>query len=103
MTMELIKQRFWWPELEQDVAWYMKTCEICQKRQMLKVRIPPMVTHTPSIFQVIHMDTMHMPVSSGYHYIVHGRCALTSWMEGKMLKTETGKAIGYWLFCEVFC
>ncbi len=53
-----------------------------------------MVTHTPSIFQVIHVDTMHMPVSLGYRYIVHGRCALTSWMEGKMLKTETGKAIG---------
>ncbi len=62
-----------------------------------------MVTHTPSIFQVIHVDTMHMPVSLGYRYIVHGRCALTSWMEGKMLKTETEKQseIGYSMKCSV--
>ncbi len=66
MTTELIKQRFWWPELEQDVAWYVKACKICQKHQILKVQISPIVTHTPLIFQVIHVDIMHILVLSGF-------------------------------------
>ena len=31
-TKSLIEQRFWWPEYERDVNWYVKTCHICQKR-----------------------------------------------------------------------
>jgi len=32
-TKELINKRFWWPELECDVHWYVKTCHVCQQRQ----------------------------------------------------------------------
>ena len=82
-TKTLIGERFWWPEMERDVSWYCKTCDICQKRQKLLVKIPPIVTHTPSIFQVLHADTMHMsPKSNGCGHIVHGRCGMTSCMEG---------------------
>lgn len=32
-TWSLILQRFWWPELEADVYWYVRTCHLCQMRQ----------------------------------------------------------------------
>jgi hypothetical protein len=103
-TKTLVGERFWWPEMERDVSWYCKTCDICQKRQKLLVKIPPTVTHTPSIFQVLHADTMHMsPKSNGCGYIVHGRCGLTSWMEGRPLRNENGKAIAEWLFEDIIC
>ncbi|KNZ73016.1 hypothetical protein J132_01401, partial [Termitomyces sp. J132] len=54
------------------------------------------------IFQTIHIDTMHMtPASNGCKYIVHGRCALSSWMEGRPLCKENHKTIGQWLFEDV--
>ena len=102
-TRSLLSQRFWWPSLESDVYEYVKSCHICQTRQKVKVRIPPVVTKTPSIFQVMHMDTMMMPTSNGCRYLVHGRCALTAWMEGKPLKKETGRTIGQWLWEEIIC
>ena len=103
-TKTLIAERFWWPEMERDVSWYCKTCDICQKRQKLLVKIPPIVTHTPSIFQVLHADTMHMtPKSNGCGYIVHGRCGMTSWMEGRPVKDENGKTIANWLFEDIIC
>jgi hypothetical protein len=43
------------------------------------------------------------PKSNGYGYIVHGRCALTSWVEARPLKSETGKAIAQWLFEDIIC
>lgn len=103
-TKQLLVQRFWWPEMERDVNWYVRTCHLCQERQKTLLRIPPTITHTPSLFQVLHADTLHMtPKSNGCGYIVHGRCALSSWMEGRPLRQETGKSIGQWLFEEIIC
>jgi len=66
------------------------------------VEIPPTVTHTPSIFQRLHADTVHMtPKSNGCKYIAHGRCALSSWVEGWPLKSETARTVSIWLFEEV--
>jgi hypothetical protein len=103
-TRSLIAQRFWWPEMDRDVRWFIDSCQLCQERQKVLLRIPPVETFTPSIFQVLHADTMHMsPKSNGYEYIVHGRCALSSWMEGTPLRKENAKSIGTWLFEEVIC
>ena len=103
-TKTLVGERFWWPEMERDISWYCKTCDICQKRQKLLVKIPPVVTHTPSIFQVLHADTMHMsPKSNGCGHIVHGRCGMTSWMEGRPVRDENGKTIANWLFEDIIC
>ena len=103
-TKTLIAERFWWPEMERDISWYCKTCDICQRRQKLLVKIPPIVTHTPSIFQVLHADTMHMtPKSNGCGHIVHGRCGMTSWMEGRAVRDENGKTIANWLFEDIIC
>jgi len=103
-TKSLIGERFWWPEMERDVSWYCKTCQICQERQKLLVKIPPIITHTPSVFQVLHADTMHMtPKSNGCGYILHGRCAMTSWMEGRQARDEKGRTVGNWLFEDIVC
>ena len=103
-TKMLIAERFWWPEMERDVSWYCKTCHLCQERQKLLVKIPPVVTHTPSIFQVLHADTMHMtPKSNGCKYIVHGRCGLSSWAEGRPLREEKARAVAMWLFEDIIC
>jgi len=42
-TAALIELRFWWPELEKDIRWYVKTCATCQRRQQSMFRIPPIV------------------------------------------------------------
>ena len=97
-TTQFLAKRFWWPDLEGDVAWYCRTCHVCQLRTKMLLKIPPKVTETPSIFQVLHADVLHMtPASNGCKYIVHGRCALTSWAEGKPLREDNGAAIGAWL------
>jgi len=103
-TGRMLQQRFWWPEIEEDVIWYVKSCHLCQVRQRIALETPPVVTHMPSIFQVLHADTVHMtPLSNGCRYIVHGRCGLSSWMEAKALRQETAKAIGQWLFEDIVC
>ena len=75
-----------------------------QVRQRRALELLPLVIHTPSIFQVLHTDTVHMnPPSNGYKYIVHGRCRLSSWMEAKALKEENARSIGQQLFEDIIC
>jgi hypothetical protein len=101
-TAEMIKLRFWWPGLEDDINWYVGTCDTCQKRKAEIFKSPPVTTHTPSIFQVVHIDTLEMmPKSNGCKYILHGRCALSSWAEGRAVKHQRAKPIARWLYEDI--
>lgn len=101
-TRQLITKRFWWPDMDKDIVWYVKTCHQCQVRQKTLVEIPPSVTDTPSLFQQMHIDVIHMsPKSNGCGFIVHGRDGLSGWMEGRPLKEQTAAAVGRWLFEDV--
>jgi hypothetical protein len=45
---------------------------------------------------------MSLP-SNGCKYIVHGWCALSSWLEVKALQNKDTKSIGQWLFEDIIC
>ena len=96
-TNALLSERYWWPHMADDITWYIRTCHICQTRQTRQVLIPPTVAMPAPLFAKVYMDTMHMPTSSGYKYIVQGRCSLIYWPEWAMLTRETGKTLGLWI------
>jgi len=102
-TRSLIMQRFWWPHMVSDIAWYVRTCHICQIRQTRQVLIPPVVATPAPLFAKIYADTMHMPPSGGFKFIVQGRCSLTHYPEFRMLRRETAKTIGEWIFEDILC
>jgi len=103
-TKMLLTDRFWWPEMEKDISWFIKTCHPCQKRQAKLVKIPPTITHTPSIFEILHADVMHMsPASNGCKYITHGRDRTTSWAEVRALRDEKARSIALWLYEDILC
>ncbi len=88
--------------MERDIVWYVSTCHICQECQKTVIKVPPMVSFTPFVFQVLHADTIHLPkASSGHKYIIHSWCTLTSWIEGRTLANKMAQAIGEWLFKDI--
>ena len=103
-TKALLTKRFWWPEMEKDINRFVKTCHPCQERQQQLVRIPPVKTRTPGLFEVMHADIMHMtPASNGCKYIVQGREAVVSWVEGRALKDEKARSIALWMYEDILC
>jgi len=95
--------RFWWPKLEEDVKWYIKTCHECQIRNLSKVSIPATVPTPLGLFRKAYMDTMLMPKVNGYRYITHARCSLTSYPEWDMLKRENSQTLGNFIFTQILC
>ena len=79
--------------MSQDLAWFVRTCHLCQLRKTQQVLIPPTVATPAPLFSKVYIDTMHLTPSSGYKYIVQGRCSLTHWPEWDMLQKETAKTL----------
>jgi hypothetical protein len=92
-----IALRYWWPFMGNDIAWYVKTCHICQSRKTQNVLIPPIVAMPAPLFAKIYVDTMHLPTSNGFKYMVQGRCSSVHWPEFDMLRVENSRSIGEWL------
>ncbi|KAF5355069.1 hypothetical protein D9756_005757 [Leucocoprinus leucothites] len=96
-------ERFWWPQLEQDVRWFIKTCHECQTRLFHNFHIPPTVPIPFTLFRKVYIDTMFMPKSNGYRYIVHARCSLSSYPEWRMLRLENARTLGAFIFEDILC
>ena len=100
-TNALLSERYWWPLMAQDISWFVRTCHLCQLRQTRHVLIPPTVSMPAPLFSKVYMDTMHLTPSSGYKYIVQGRCSLTHWPEWEMLRTETAKTLAHFILHQI--
>jgi hypothetical protein len=51
----------------------------------------------------IYVDTMHMPASGGFRYIVQGCCLLMQYLEFHMLREEKKVSIANWLYQDIMC
>ena len=80
--------------MDADIRWFVQTCHQCQIRQLRMVRLPPTVAAPVPLFQKVYIDSMVMPKSGGYRYIVHARCSLTSYPEFRLLRNESAQALG---------
>ena len=102
-TRQVMLDRFWWPSIIDDIKWYIRTCNVCQQRQMLKLHLPPTVQVPPTLFKRCHVDTMFMPKSRGLRYIIQGIDALSGWPEWRALKKENGESVGKFIFENILC
>nr|GAT49795.1 predicted protein [Mycena chlorophos] len=103
-TKSLLELRLWWPELERDVSWYIKTCHLCQVRQTRLLKISPVPTHTPSLFRKIHTDVMVMgATSNGHKLVIAARDSLSRWLEAMGLRSDNAAAVGRFLLEFIIC
>lgn len=102
-TIVAVSERFWWPDHKADITWYVRTCDLCQKRQLRQILIPPTVAMPAGIFMKAFADTMYMPTSGGFKLIAQARCSSTTYPEGRMLRRETGQTLGEWIYQDILC
>lgn len=95
--------RFWWPNLDDDVKWYVRTCHECQVRQRTMLHIPPTVAAPAPLIRKAYIDTMLMPKAGGFRYIVQARCSLTAYPEFRKMRQESGRTIGSFIYEEILC
>jgi hypothetical protein len=62
-----------------------------------------MVTAPASLFHKAHVDTMYMPHTSRYRYIIQAHCLLSLYPEHWKLHKENRSTIGMCIFEEILC
>jgi transposase InsO family protein len=98
-----LAERFWWPHMETDIKWFIRTCHECQVRLVKKIIIPPSVPTPAGLFRKVYIDTMLMPKAKGYRYIIHARCSLSSFPEWAALRNENFKTIAKFIHEVILC
>lgn len=91
---QALARRVWWPGIEADIRWFVRTCIHCQMRSIVRPIVPIRVPVIPAPLHKWHIDTKHMPaVGGGYQYILHARCPFTGYSEAKAVKSENATNI----------
>ena len=102
-THALILERYWWPFMAFDIAWYVRTCHLCQLRRTQNVLIPPTVAMPAPLFAKVYIDTMFLPPAGGFKLLIQARCSLCHFPEFAILRRETSATVGEFLFRDIIC
>ena len=65
--------------------------------------IPPIVATPAPLFAKVYVDTMHMPKSNGYKYLVQSCGSISHFIKFCPLHVETTVTLREWLFEDVLC
>src|SRR5882724_6266803 len=102
-TLSNLRERVWWPMLDEDVKWFILTCHPCQTRQTHHLHLLPTIPNIPMLFRKVHIDTMLILTVNKFRYLIQARCALLSWPEWRPLWKENKKTLGDFIFEDILC
>ena len=94
---QLVRQRFAWPGMGQDVLVHCRSCKICQKCSKSPARKVPMVQREvlSEPFESLAMDIVGpLPKGKGgCRYLLTAICMASKWPEAIPIRTVTAKVV----------
>lgn len=102
-VLYVIKERFYWPSMWNDVRHHIRSCHQCQIRSTFRQHLPLQIAAPAKVFAHIYLDCMYMPLAKGYRYIIAARDDLSGAAEGKALRALTAKAVAQFFWEQILC
>ena len=106
-TLNRIKNHVYWPGMAEDVALWVKQCDLCARRKAGPGRAKnPMGHKNVGIpFERIAMDIMGpLPTThDGFMYIMVVECYFSKWVEAYCLVDHTAQSVGDKLLTQWIC
>lgn len=105
-TYMAIKQKYFWPKINQNVHDYITSCDVCQrvKRDTTARNAPLHPLPVQDRFHRWHMDILAgLPkTKEGYQYILLVTDSLTHCSEALPMRTQEATEVAYLLYKEIF-
>ena len=95
-----IKERYYWPQIGEDVKIYIQTCDICQKRGPLQHREELIPIKIKGPFYKIGID-IKGPLSitsNGNRYIIVAMDYFSKWPEAKALSNIRAETVAEFIY-----
>jgi len=103
-TFNKAKQRYYWPQMFEDIRTHNQHCAICQKqkRPHTKEALHPIPVEEP--FDRVGIDLLQLPLTtSGNKYVIVATDYHTKWVEAQPIPNKTASIVAGFLYEEVIC
>jgi hypothetical protein len=104
-VFEKVKERYYWPQMFDDIREYVQTCDICQRRGPPERKEPLIPLTVKEPFHQIGIDVKGpLPrTSTGNRYIIVAMDYFTKWPEARAVKDMKADTIAKFIFEEIIC
>src|SRR5947207_8776384 len=100
-----IRDRYYWPQIYENIREYVKTCDACQRRgkSQRNELLHPILVHSP--FYQIGIDIVGpLPRTvRNKKYIVVAIDYLTKWPEAKAISEATAEKVSEFIYEQIIC
>ncbi|GES96338.1 DDE-type integrase/transposase/recombinase [Rhizophagus clarus] len=100
-----IKDRYYWPQMYENIREYVKSCDSCQRRGKSKANqlLHPIVVHGP--FYQVGIDFVGLlPITpNGNHYIIVAMDYMTKWPEARPVSRATAEETSQFIYEDIIC
>jgi hypothetical protein len=102
-TLRKIKQRYYWPQMTQDVENFVKSCDICQWRHGKGKQTPIYPIPVGQPFEKLGIDLIGpLPITATQkQYIIVAIDYLTKWIEARPIPAKEAQQITKFLLEEI--
>jgi transposase InsO family protein len=104
-VFEKARERYYWPQMYDDIRDYVETCDICQKRgsQKRKEELIPLTIRDPFYRIGIDIKGPLPRTSKGNRYIIVAMDYFTKWPEAKAIADIKAGTVAKFIYEEIIC
>jgi len=89
--------RFFWPGMSKDTEHFVKSCDLCQRRDPRRFEEENQSTYPSDVGSIWGVDLVTMPPSGGFRYIIIAREDLSKWVEAKAIRKKEASQVAKFL------
>src|SRR5579859_7603465 len=104
-TYRAINQRYFWPQMGNDIKEYIRTCDTCQRQQRPMKTEPLHLIKVGQLFDRVGMDIVGpLPMTKyGNQYIIVATEYLTKWPEAHALPDAKAISVVLFFYEDIIC
>ncbi len=103
-TYKLLLDRFYWPNMYDDVSYFVRSCWECQRAHKAKPVLPYSESWQAPLLRHFDLDTIHMPTGlGGFEYVIQAIERTILWIEARALRSATARAVARFIYEEIVC
>ena len=103
-TYKLLLDRFYWPNMYDNVSYFVRSCWECQRAYKAKPILPYSESWQAPLLRHFDLDTIHMPTGvGGFEYVIQAIERTVLWVEARALRNATARAVARFIYEDVIC